>query len=108
MKKSMSALSIVLALIACGQDDKAKIENAIRSSLNDPSSAQFKDFVISTRSRFACVSWNAKNKMGGYSDWQLARFRNNGGEWVAQPARLGSSDFHLCTLENLNKSDQNF
>lgn len=79
IKKSFLVIPAILILMGCS--DKTKIEDAVRSHLKDPSSAQFDGLVKSDSGNFACTIWNAKNSMGGYSDWKIAELSKVGSDW---------------------------
>lgn len=71
----------VLTLVAgCGEN--GEIKDAVRAGLNDPSSAQFKEIVVSKDGGRACAEWNAKNGFGGYGNSSVAELRKSGGKWV--------------------------
>ncbi|CAN1520520.1 hypothetical protein MCEKH45_01089 [Methylophilaceae bacterium] len=71
---------LFLIIVGCSIDDKSRedrveIENIIKNTLNDPASVQFKDFRITKDNLYACITWNAKNKFGGYVDFKTTQFK---------------------------------
>jgi len=51
---------------------------AIKSVLNDPTSAQFKNLKYHPESGAVCGMFNAKNAMGGYSDFRAFAYSADG------------------------------
>ena len=74
------SISALLALSACS--DSSNLKGLVKQQLNDPSSANFKDEVFSDDGKRACLIFNAKNKMGGYGNWNVAEFKKVGGNWT--------------------------
>ena len=97
-KKLLGVLLIILVMTACGGN--SEIEEVIRNNVKDPASAQFKDLVISDNGKRACIAWNAKNSLGGYSDWHFAELKNAGNGWTVlnmeqTPSRCTAQLFKL-------------
>lgn len=65
MKKFLICLPLDITLLGCGEE--SKIRDLVRENLKDPDSVQFEDFIISNNDSVACITWNAKNSMGGYT-----------------------------------------
>ena len=95
MKQFLIMVPLALMLVACsdplesGDDsssldssDESKIKDIIRDDLNDPKSAQFKNYLLSKDGRLACIVWNAKNEMGGYDDWKTTLLNKVNSEWI--------------------------
>jgi hypothetical protein len=68
MKKTLAIIFAVLLLGACTSSDLDKAKQAVKVNLKDPDSAQFKDVTVVTD--IVCGQFNAKNSMGGYSDYE--------------------------------------
>lgn len=79
--KKFALLFSVLFIASCG--DSSELKSLITERLTDPESVQFRDVVISENKQRACVVWNARNRMGGYGDWQLAEFEKIDSQWTA-------------------------
>lgn len=95
MRKIFVLLPLVFMLAACGEE--SKIKDAVRNSLKDPGSAQFKDAIISAKKNMACITWNAKNSMGGYGNWSTAELAKEDSEWIVQEMQ-GNPD--NCTQDH--------
>jgi len=80
MKKYLTPFLISILVSACS--DENSIKDAITNTLIDPDSVQFKEISISSQNKSSCVIWNAKNAMGGYSDWNRTIFMKYSGKWV--------------------------
>lgn len=100
MKKFFIVFPILAALDGCGQ--QSKIEAAVKEQLTDPASAQFKDLVMSQSGNHACIVWNARNRMGGYGDWDIAELKKTGDGWTV--LRIQGNEVN-CTAENLRFLD---
>ena len=68
MKKTLAIIFAVLSLGACTSSDVDKAKEAVKVNLKDPGSAQFKDVTVVTD--IVCGKFNAKNSMGGFSDYE--------------------------------------
>lgn len=71
MKKYIAMVLLCIALVGCnGTESSAK--EAVKQSLNDPSSAQFKNIYTSSYDGkpAACGEVNAKNAFGAYVGYQ--------------------------------------
>lgn len=92
-----------LALVACGE--QSKIEDAVKQQLKDPGSATFKDLVISSDEHEACILWNAKNSLGGYGDWAVARLTNENSQWVVFNMQLSDQQIRdYCTDQQMESN----
>lgn len=92
----ITVLMLQLLLVSCSNESKSaritnSLEEAIMARLNDPDSAKFKNKVFSGDGKKACIIWNAKNKMGGYGDWQIAELTLSGSQWIVKDME-GSAD----------------
>jgi hypothetical protein len=67
MKKNLwIALTAVLLIMGCTSDE-GKHKDVVKTRLNDPDSALFRDVKQSARDKEVwCGELNAKNRMGGY------------------------------------------
>lgn len=98
MRKIIFGIFILTILVGCG--DSSKIKFIIKNQLNDPDSAQFKDIIFSKNEEIACISWNAKNQIGGYGEWKYTLlFKGNDSSWEIFNDRKASSD--TCTKEGI-------
>jgi hypothetical protein len=77
--KTLIAILCLLTLVGCGES--SKIKEAVRDKLKDPGSANFKEVLVSSDGKRACVAWNAKNPMGGYGGWEVALLENRASSW---------------------------
>ncbi len=84
-------LSTALILTACGQE--SAIQKAVRGSLKDPESAKFGEHAV-LDDKFACMTVNAKNSMGGYTGNQQALLAKKDGEWIV--AEIDQMGFDEC------------
>jgi len=97
-KKYIIFFSLFLFLAGCGEG--SKVEKVISQRLKDPSSVQFKDMFVSSDGKRACITWNAKNSMGGYGEWDVAVLNKANSEWEVETMEGGSSD--QCTQNSLD------
>lgn len=95
MKYAWLVTLAVLFLSGCSE--QSSVEKAIKHHLKDPSSAEFRDFVVSDGNQYACINWNAKNSFGGYTGWEVAFLKKVDGVWT-----VDSMKHSPCSLENLN------
>lgn len=99
----------ILALIAClgvvGCNDGSKIEQAVRENLNDPDSAKFRGLTVSEDGRMACISWNAKNMMGGYGQWKFARLEEKESGWFVENIEIPESQCSEAALKSIKIGD---
>jgi hypothetical protein len=100
MNKYLIFISMVLILAGCGDDDGPKIKSAIKAKLRDPSSAQFKDMVLSKNKIYACITFNAKNGAGAYASWSIAELRKKDLQWEVTNLDAKAAN---CTLDKLNE-----
>ena len=100
-KKCIIFFSLFLFLAGCGEG--SKIEKVISQRLKDPNSVQFKDMFVSSDGKRACITWNAKNSMGGYGEWDVAVLNKANSEWEVETMEGGSSD--QCTQNSLDIRD---
>lgn len=78
-------------------DDESEIKSYVKKSLFDPQSVIWGDIeIIETKvGKLACVEFNAKNKMGGYSGRSAIPFTNlNNKGWSAVTDR--GIPMHSC------------
>ncbi len=76
----MVTVLITVLLSACSNSSSFK--DLVRDRLNDPDSAKFKDDSVASNGLRGCILWNAKNRMGGYGEWQIAEFKKLDGTWI--------------------------
>ncbi len=100
MKPTFLYIAVAFFLVACSE--RSDVEETVRARLKDPASAQFKDFVVSDSSNFACIVWNARNSMGGYGDWDIAELKRENSQWQITKMR-GSVE--NCTAEGLKSKE---
>ncbi len=93
-------LSAVLGLLASGCGSESEIKDAIRQSLKDPDSAKFQELVTNKAGDRACASFNAKNSMGGYGDWQIAELRKINSKWTVQTFNGDASNCNEASWRN--------
>lgn len=79
--KMLGTACAVLLLAACGNSDVAGMKNAIKSRLVDPDSAKFGAIAFWPDESKACIEYNAKNRMGGYSGGKVALMKKQNGSW---------------------------
>lgn len=67
MTKKLWVASLAVLLMAGCTSDESKHKDVVKTRLNDPDSALFRDIKQSARDKEVwCGELNAKNKMGGY------------------------------------------
>lgn len=64
MKKIFVLVPLVLMLAACGEESDVK--KAVSATLIDPDSAKYGEFT-KVGDNGACITVNAKNRLGGYT-----------------------------------------
>jgi len=79
MKKAWVVGFVSLLLVGCGE--QSTFEKLIKEDLIDAESAKFRDLVISDNKSRACLSYNAKNRFGGYAGWSFAVFEKKEAGW---------------------------
>ncbi|SFR84772.1 hypothetical protein [Sphingomonas jatrophae] len=79
-KRPLAAVALLIALAGCSGERKAA-EQAVRDVLKDPESAQFEEFYYNKELRRACLTFNAKNEMGGYGGKSQAYLIRQDGVW---------------------------
>lgn len=94
MRKLVIPVLMVSALIGgCSgtSGDESAIKTAVKRNLKDPDSAKFEQMSLSEDKKRACIVWNAKNSMGGYGDWQIAKLEKSDAEWKVTALEGGQS-----------------
>ena len=76
LKRNLIGFVCVLLLVGCGGDEAAA-QKAVLGSLKDPASAKFGKFSPVGK-KWACLTVNAKNSMGGYTGDQQAYLLKEG------------------------------
>jgi hypothetical protein len=66
-------------LVGCGGDERAA-KKVVLENLKDADSAKFGKFALLDE-KYACLTVNAKNSMGGYTGDQQAFLKKIDGEW---------------------------
>ena len=74
------AVTVTISLSACS-GMKSGAEKAVRDMLSDPESARFGEFYYNSKTKFACLTFNAKNQMGGYVGDRQAMLAYEEGKW---------------------------
>lgn len=98
MRKLISAILLLAFLVGCG--DSSTIKSIIKSKLNDPDSAKFKELVFSKNGEMACIPWNAKNQAGGYGEWKYTLLLKEGNSsWQILEDEKADSD--ICTKNGI-------
>jgi hypothetical protein len=77
--RAIATIGCCLLMVACGEE--SAIQSAIKSNLKDPESAKFDKLAMSADKQRACVVWNAKNSMGGYGNWAIAKLMKVDSKW---------------------------
>ncbi len=98
--RNLSIFAAVLMLTACGQE--SAIQKAVRGSLKDPDSAKFGEYSVLS-DKFACMTVNAKNGMGGYTGNQQALLAKKDGEWIVAEIDRMSHDECKRLMNGLNE-----
>lgn len=99
MRKIIFGLLMIFFLVGCG--DQLKIKSIIKNKLNDPDSVKFKEIIFSKNDEIACISWNARNQVGGYGEWKYTLlFKGNDSSWEIFDDREANSD--ICTKEGID------
>ena len=67
-------------MIGCSSD--GEIEDVVRASLYDPDSVKFGEVRYFYDGQAACITVNAKNRLGGYvGDTNMALYEAKDGSW---------------------------
>lgn len=103
MKTKIYHLLSLLLVSLLGCSPSSGIEEAIRVHLKDPSSAQFKNLVVNADKTRACVTWNARNSLGGYAEWTTSELRFKESNWVIKEMEQSPS---LCSREYFDLLDE--
>jgi|TARA_R100000049_G_C1956050_1_gene111133 hypothetical protein len=105
MKRSIFAALALILMTGCSEE--ARVEEAAREYLIDPDSARFGKITIlkTDEGEGACVTANAKNRMGGYTgDQQIVLEKGEDGEWQAKAHVAVPHD--TCVNVFLDRSDE--
>ena len=102
----------LLLLVAGCDRTESDIKQAVRERLFDPASAIFGEVHISRNGNQACVAFNSKNQVGGYTGEQEALVeRSQDGRWsltrdaeVGCTANMRSAEGLDDMLEHVNRS----
>lgn len=99
--KRIAMTLLCLGAVACNGAER-KIQEAVRSSLRDPTSAIFGETRISPSGTAACVVVNARNSFGGYTGDQVASvyLDRETGTWEAADI----SEISMDTCMQINAS----
>ena len=100
MKKTLALAALCAALAGCSQQ---AAQQAVKSMLNDPDSAQFSDMRPGKFDGDVCGFINAKNRMGGYvGATRFAYVHSTGSAAILTPAE--TSDFRMVWLSRAGSS----
>lgn len=99
---AIAAWAMPLSLGGCGDDTISRAETAMRNTLKDPDSAQFKDVERCGNGAMVKGSVNAKNNFGAYTGFE--EFYSDGQTGATEAAQF--DEFiglaRRCTAEILN------
>jgi len=99
--RTVGIAALFLSLPACNSTER-QAQEAIRETLKDPDSAQFRRFEV--KGNKACLEVNAKNSFGGYVGFRTAFLeRDKDGKWDGYADSSGLLDFDYC-LKDLDKA----
>jgi hypothetical protein len=79
--KCACIVGAVMLLVACGDKDVEAIKKEVKSNLIDPDSVKFGATAFWPKGDEACIEYNAKNRMGGYSGQKIALLKMRDGIW---------------------------
>ena len=101
MKSSWRLLILLSSIALLGGCGNGKVEAAkkeVESRLSDPSSAQYRNITTSSQG-VVCGEVNAKNKMGGYTGFEMFVYNAAGyGSGVDYPKKYSSKSWDwFCT-----------
>ena len=83
MGKWLFLLAAAFVSVACS-GEKSAIEKVLKQGLIDSSSVIIGKVVISENSLRACITYNAKNKFGGYAGEKIAKLNKISSRWIVQ------------------------
>jgi hypothetical protein len=69
MLKVATISALVIAITACAPSDVTRAQDAVKITVTDPISAQFKD-VVAYDGGIVCGKFNSKNSQGGYGEFK--------------------------------------
>lgn len=98
MKKLFLLLPLVLMLVACGEESEVK--KAVLATLIDPDSAKFGEFTLIGK-KGACLTVNAKNRLGGYTGDSEAYLVKINDKWIV--VRTDQEASHESCVQVLSK-----
>lgn len=85
MRNGLVGLSVILVVLTgCGDSDVGRIEAAVKARLVDPDSVKFGSVTFSPKGESACIEYNAKNRMGGYSGQTIASLIYGADGWKVE------------------------
>jgi len=88
-------------LVGCGD---SAVKKAVRESLVDPDSAKFGSVKYSKNGEAACVTVNAKNRMGGYTGDSQIIVEKIDGKWSAINDEDTSQDTCMQVIDELTNN----
>lgn len=101
-------IALAIALAGCGQQQGVKdaqdIQEAVRNSLKDPSSAKFGKLTL-VGNDYACQSVNAKNSFGGYTGDQQAVVVLMNGRWHSLAIKNVSHEACLAVVDQVRRDN---
>jgi hypothetical protein len=89
--KILIAACAGILLSACGNNEIAEMKRVISARLVDPDSAKFGAIAFWPSGTKACVEYNAKNRMGGYSGQDIALLEMKDGKWEVDRMEVSPS-----------------
>lgn len=100
--KTISILAIILLLLAACGSPESDAKKSVLGSLKDPDSAKFGQFT-KVGERFACLTVNARNSMGGYTGNQEATLVQKDNIWVVMDIEKWSHDMCIEVMERISE-----
>lgn len=105
MRLIVAVTSLLFLLTGCGE--QSTFEKLIKADLIDSESAQFRDLVLSDNKSRACLSYNAKNRFGGYVGWSVAMFEKREAGWhltVLNSSPMNCSEPYFTAMDESEKA----
>ena len=89
--RGLFVLMLITALTGCGDKDVEAIKGEVKSNLLDPDSVKFGATSFNPKEDTACIEYNTKNRMGGYSGQDIAILNKQDGRWKVDRMSVSAS-----------------
>ncbi len=102
MRKWFFIPAVAFVSFACS-GEKSAIERVLKEVLIDPASAIIGKVVISEDSLQACITYNSKNKFGGYVGQRIAKLKKLSEQWTIKDTDVYAFS---CTNAGFKEADK--